>query len=650
MSCDLHEYCVNCKKKRRALTDGPISELTGKPTHKKGDFIIDCAGMPKNDNFIPNYKKVTANLSKDEIELAQTLYDPISWADYYLNWKPRVSKTGEQYQSLILRCSSKRKVLRLGRRLGKSEAMVIAILHYLFTNSPKVQRWDEDAKMYVDGFSTVLVLTPYLSQVKLIFNRIRQLLERNPGLQNEIKRDVSTPYHVIELHNGAKVLGFSSGAKGAEAVRGQKADFIILDEMDYLSPEDIESVIALMMEHSGVRILASSTPSGKREYFYSFCMENMSFKEFYYASTANPAWGPKMEAELRNFYKTEIGWQHEIMAEFGEAATGVFQHKYIMAAKDEYIYEDMTPQKGWTYSIGIDWNDTENGTKICVVGWDPSKQIFKVVDKRTVQKAGWTQTAAIQELININRLWQASFIYVDEGYGSTQIEIIKQFGLDAMRDTHAHSRTDENLKNVVGINSSSTVEIYDPVTGEPIKKRMKPYIVENAVRRFEQGVIKFPETDEVLAEQLGGYNIVKVSASGMPVYEAVNGDHDLDALMLALLAFQMELSELANRNYSTDISFSGRIGEGLNEKVDSTISESQNRNQNLSPQAPAIRTDYGLSLIEQLPAANHTINRQGRIMNSPEDFNNDDYKVPRRRDKRSSFMRRGGVRTRRSNF
>ena len=322
MGCSvLHEYCKGCKNTRLALKDGPISEITGTVTHKKGDFIVDCKGIPGDDKFIPNFDKVVKNFdTPEEIELAQSLYDPILWADKNLGWKPRVSKQEEEYQSLILRCSSKRKVLRLGRRLGKSEAMVIAILHYLYTNSPKIQRWDEDSQMFVDGFSTILVLTPYLSQVKLIFNRIRELLDRNPELKSEVKRDVSTPYHMIELFNGAKVVGFSSGAKGAEAVRGQKADFIILDEMDYLSPEDIESVVALMMEHSEVKILASSTPSGRREYFYSFCQENMSFKEFYYASTANPAWGPKMEAELRQFYKTEIGWSHEIMAEFGEAA------------------------------------------------------------------------------------------------------------------------------------------------------------------------------------------------------------------------------------------------------------------------------------------------------------------------------------------
>lgn len=653
MECfeNLHDFCKGCQKNRRADRDGPDSSITGQPTHLKGDFIIDCHGIPGDDKFIPNYDKVVEanNFSEEEVDLAQTLYDPISWAETNLSWKPRIANTGEEYQALTLRCSSKRKVLRMGRRLGKTETMVISILHYLFTNSPKIQRWDKDAKMYVDGFSTILVLTPYLSQVKLIFNRMRELLARNPQLENEVKKDVSTPHHVLELYNGAKVVGFSSGAKGAEAVRGQKADYIILDEMDYLSTEDIESVVALMMEHSEVKILASSTPSGRREYFYSFCEERMDFKQFYYPSMCNPSWGPKMEAELRGFYRTEVGWQHEILAEFGEAATGVFQHKYVHAAKEEYKYDEMTPQNTWSYSIGIDWNDAENGTKIMVVGWDPKHEIFRIVDSQSVGRAGWTQLTAIDKLIQLNRLWRPDYIYVDEGYGATQIEVIKSYGLDAMRRDDDNAKADQHLKNVVAINFSSKVETYDPITGEPLKKMMKPFMVENAVRRFEQQQIKLSEFDDSLMDQLGGYMIAKVNASGQPVYEAMNGDHDLDALMMALLAFQMELSEFTNRSYSTDITFSGRMGEALAnpDKPGSLAGES--RQESLSPQQPNERNTHSGSVLG-LPAGNHNMNRNVRVMNSPEDFNNDDYRTPRRRDQRKGFLKRGGQRTRRSSF
>jgi len=623
--CNLHEVCVECKKLRLAKKDGPRGEKDNKPLYKVGEFIIQCDDIPANNQFIPKYEKVTSKLNPEEIEMAQGLYDPIIWAKDKLNWEPRKSKDGEEYQKNILRCSSKRKVMRLGRRLGKTELLVINILHYLFNNSPKVQRWDKELMKWVEGFSTILVLTPYLSQQKLIFNRIRQLIGKKSELQNEIKRDVSTPYHEIELYNGARVVGFSSGAKsgsGAETSRGQKADLLILDEMDYLNEKDMETVIALLMEHGDVRLICSSTPSGRRGYFYSFCEDKMDFKEFHYTSMVNPAWSPRMEAELREYYKTEMAWQHEILAAWGEAITSVFQNKYVQHAMEEYRYEDMSPEKDWVYSIGVDWNDTENGTKLCVTGWDSNFGIFKVVDKITVQKVGWTQLKAIDELIKLNRIWQPQYIYLDEGYGNTQIEVIKQYGLDARYRKDTNAKIDQNLTDVKGINFSSKIETFDPISSEPIKKMVKPFMVENTVRRFEQAQIKFSIYDEVLHKQLLGYEIVRVSASGAPVYQAsVDGDHELDALMLSLLAFQLELSEFTNRKYSTDISFSGRIGEPQNAASGPVQQGQPAKIQSLSPQAPETRTYYSdFSMFVKIPALN--VVKPNRVY-SPEAFNND---------------------------
>lgn len=643
----LHDYCIGCKKTRIAKKEGPLNSDTGLPLYKTGDFIVDCTGITTNNKFIPQYDRVTKTLTPEEIDIAQGLYDPVIWAKQKLNWEPRKSREGLEYQKLVLRCDAKRKVLRQGRRTGKTEEMVISILHYLFTNSPKVQRWDKEREMWVDGFATVLVLTPYLSQVKLIFNRIRQLLEKNQELQNEVKKDVSTPFHCIELYNGVKVVGFSSGAKsggGANTVRGQKADFIVLDEMDYLNEEDIDTVMALLMEHGDVRLLASSTPSGRREYFYNFCVNRMDFKEFYFKSDVNPAWGPKMEAELRETYNTEIAWQHEILAEFGEAATSVFQNKYVSDAQQDYRYADMLPQNGWSYSIGIDWNDTKNGTKLCVLGWDPKHSIFRVVDKTTVQKVGWTQISAVNELIRLNRKWKATFVYVDAGYGAMQIEVIKQYGLEAFHGKEEFSKVDSVLKDVVGINFSSKIETYDPVTSEPIKKLMKPFMVENAVRRFEQDQIKFSLYDEVLHKQLIGYQINKISAAGVPVYEAgLDGDHDLDALMLAMLAFQLEMSEFINPKYSTNITFSGRIGEPLSGANSNPALAGEQRE--LTPQTPHERTEYNNSSLYSLPAANHL--GEGRRIYSVEAFNSDERGLKKRK---SGLIKRGSQRTRRSSF
>lgn len=574
---ELHEFCNDCVKTRCALRDGPVSESTGAPLYNKGDFIVNCGGIPANDKYIPFQEKVIQKLqdqsgeevSDEMIEEIKLNYDLVRWAKHYLDWDPRSSIDGLEYQALILNCSAKRKVLRCGRRLGKSEVLIVWALYKLFTHSPQASRWDAHTKKWEEGFSTIMFVAPYLSQVKDFFTRLRNFIEKNPELQAEIKTDVSTPFFKLELKSGMKILGFSAGSSGASSVRGQKADIIILDEMDYLEQEALDTIVALLMEHNDVELLAASTPSGRREYFYEFCVENMEYKEFFFPSMCNPSWGPRMEAELRNLYRTEIAWLHEIEAKFGESDASVFQYKYIMDATKKYPLMAEGPREGCLYSLGCDWNDSKNGTKIRIVEFDPSTSKLRAVDVSSVQKAGWTQTLAVSEVVRMNRKWRCDYVYVDAGHGAMQIEVLRKYGQDAQmrRDEWAH--TDMTLIETKAINFSSKIEIFDPISGLPQKQSMKPYMVESVVRKFESNSIEISTEDEVLIKQLTGYHIARVAASGAPVYESgPSGDHDLDALMLGVLGFEIELSQFTNRKYSYSVAIAPAIGTTGNKNIE----------------------------------------------------------------------------------
>lgn len=568
----LAEFCLKCVNTRVATIDGPVNTDTGKPLYKKGDFIIDCKGIPDEHKYIPKQDALLKKLEKDsgepvsdaEIYDLKAMYDAVLWAEKYLGWKPRKSIKGEQYQANILRCSSKRKVLRCGRRLGKSEVMLIWAMFRLFNNSPREKRWDAHRQEWVKGFGSILFLAPYLSQVKDFFARMKDMLEANPELNAEVESFVATPYYKVVLKSGMTISGFSAGSSGATSVRGQKADFIMMDEMDYLKAEDIDTIMALLMEHNDVEMIAASTPSGRREYFYDFCSQRMDFKEFFYPSMANPSWGPRMEAELRASYRTEIAWQHEILAEFGEAATSVFQFGLLEKAMVPYKYEDIVRNPDSVYSMGIDWNDTENGTKIRIVEYNPKDGHIRCVASSTIQKAGWVQTSAVQEALRMNRIWNCNYIYVDCGYGATQIELLRKIGQDAQMRKDQWAHLDMNFINTKGINFSEKIDIFDPVSGLPKKMHMKPFIVESTVRFFERQMVQFSSEDEILLKQLHGYSIAKISASGMPVYEAgPAGDHDLDAFMLAIVALEIELGEYTKQHFTANIGFSGNFGQSI---------------------------------------------------------------------------------------
>ena len=73
--------------------------------------------------------------------------------------------------------------------------------------------------------------------------------------------------YTVELKNGSTILGFTTGASsgsGAASIRGQRADAIYMDEIDYMGDNDYSTVAMIAGERADISICASSTPTGKR--------------------------------------------------------------------------------------------------------------------------------------------------------------------------------------------------------------------------------------------------------------------------------------------------------------------------------------------------------------------------------------------------
>jgi len=515
--------------------------------YKDEGFKVKCQGICEADDLLP--EEVRLLYDEEEIEMAESLYNSVIWAKRNFGWEPRVSKDGIEYQEMMLRCTSRRKALRLGRQSGKTEAICVLMLFRAFVN--------ENYK--------ILVITPYRSQIELIFKRIKELIYQSPDLQNSVKREVANPYHEIELFNGSYIRGFTSGSKtsqGAGAVRGQPADMIVLDEADYLTTDDINAVVAILNSRPHCELYASSTPTGRREHFYRWCQESPHFKEFHFPSYVIPHWNDELEMELRAAL-TEAGYIHEILAEFGEEEEGVFQVKFRELAEATYEYADIQPDHNqYLFGMGVDWNSSNIGTEIYIAAWD--RQIKRFIGARayTVSRIGWTQTVAMEKIKELNRIWKPAFIYVDEGYGATQVEVMKQWSIGQRQNKsldHPDCRLGEILKP---INFSSNVEIPDPLSNKMIKKDTKSYMIENAVRMFEREIFIFPKSDATLKKQLAGYVILRRTPLGKPVFgprEDRIGDHRLDALMLAFLGFHMEFSDLVKRQFIYQVAFASNL-------------------------------------------------------------------------------------------
>jgi len=422
-------------------------------------------------------------------------------------------------------------------------------------NEQGYKKKDENGN-FIKTPTRVLIITPRQSHADNIMNEIIGFLKRTPELQSEIKGKVrKTPYYIIEFNNGSwiKCLTAGTGTAGAGmSIRGFSAEMLVMDEANYLGAAELKAALAILVTNRNTQLRVSSTPRGLQDFFWKWCMRDPVYKEFWFPTPLLPHWKSQKSA-IYSDVQTMDDFQHEYMASFSAPDSGVFAPNLILRAQQPYYYDQCYPQLGRQYAIGVDWN-INAGNEIVVTEYDRLKDVYRVVEAVNVPKSEWTQTKALDKIIELVKKWQPFALYVDEGNGGTQIEVLKETSLKSK------DRIVCGIKDILtSYNFSSNIVIKDPETQEIKKKPAKPFLVQNAVRRFEEGVIELSANDAMLIEQLGNYIVKRVSSSGKPIYamdKQALGDHRLDAFMLSLVAFRLELGEDArNFNAVSDVNF-----------------------------------------------------------------------------------------------
>lgn len=464
--------------------------------------------------------------------------DPITWARNFLDVSPRV------YQILILRHPSLRKVLRAGRRLGKSFSMAIQLLHYSYTHK--------------DG--RCLVVAPMKSHVELIYQEVLRLAAKSEVVMSSIVRKVTSPQFLIQFSNGSTIRFFTSGMRSggkSDVARGQEAHVIVLDEMDYMHADDLDALYAMLQKTAEDQpdklMIGASTPTGRRERFWEWC-NSSRFKEFWFPSYCNPYFSKEQEEEFREQYAPSA-YRHEIEADWGEDSEGVYPRKFIDKAFISPGW-DYTPELTSARSfhvIGVDWDKYGAGTNIVVLevcsdNYEDARFRGKVrvSYREEISKSEYTLTKAVDRIIQLNQLLNPKHIYVDRGFGEVQVELLRKHGVE-----FPQSKLKERVK---GISFAESVEVRDPYTKLMIKKEVKPYMVDNLRQFLEKENIVFSEHDEELYMQLISYVVVRTTSSGRPVFEAGGSavDHAHDALILGLLAITQNYGEFSKANFATN--------------------------------------------------------------------------------------------------
>jgi replicative DNA helicase len=506
-------------------------------------------------------------LTKEEQALYDLNMDRCKWARAYLrdpnNPRKAFSLKGRDYQKEVLEAEGKRQVWRMGRRVGKTVILCVRALH----------------RAFIESNCHIVFVTPYESQIRVIFDdTIRPMIVDSPLISASVPKIRRSPYEIL-FSNGSKISGLTAGTRSGQhgdVIRGMSAKLLILDEADYLSPKSIGTIMALLATSPDTELIASSTPTGRREWFYDICtnpkLDNL-YKRFHFPSSVSPNWTSNIEHEFRTTLPIE-DYTHEFDAEFGSEAQGVFHPDYIDASLRFYDYKDTPLRKtpGNIRIIGVDWNEAKNGVQIVVTeavkhptkfqfyeeNEDRSRgkkyeEIvegkFMVIDHVEIHDKEFTQNKAIITIMRMMAEYNVDHLYVDEGHGSFNVE-----------ELMLRSRKTPQLemkKKLRALNMSSKLKIRDPQTKKWEDKPIKPYMVSSARNYLEKDLVILPKHEDYeigLIGQMRAYIIVRITDKGHPTYSAIN-DHALDAWMFSMLAFTQEYSELTSQKLARNIKY-----------------------------------------------------------------------------------------------
>lgn len=409
----------------------------------------------------------------------------------------------------------------------------------------------------------VLIATPYESQCRLLMTRLNELIDNSPMVKAKKISSTKSPYE-IHFKGDSRIVAFTTGAssnQGGNSIRGQRSDLILVDEMDYLGDNDFDNLLMLCAERPSIKMIVSSTPSGKRGAFYSICTDpNSAFSQHYHPSTHNPLYNEQMELEFRQTL-TQVAYDHEVLALFGDEVNGVFDKNCLdkAIAFDNYAYDELDEAQlmqienaGGDYPmmylpiagkfkpnvfrcIGCDWDKYAATSSIVILDYDTRAEKFRVIKRVIVSRSEYSYDAAVQTIIKLNEIYNPSWIYCDRGAGEYQIERLHIYG-----DEHPES----GLKNKVkGWQFANKISVPDPVKKTTSEHPLKPFMVNSLALQIERNNLILSPYDQVLYKQLIDYQVVRISQSGQPVYSDKD-EHCVDSLGLAMLAFTLEFPSI----------------------------------------------------------------------------------------------------------
>lgn len=221
----------------------------------------------------------------------------------------------DPWQAAVLRSPASQQLLLCSRQAGKSTISAVLAVHRAVFGDDR----------------TVLLLSPSLRQSLELFRKSMQVyVDAGEPIGAVVENKLT-----LELRNGSRIVSLPGSE---QTVRGfSSVDTLVVDEAA-LVDDKLYLAIRPMLAVSQGRLLALSTPRGKRGWFFRAWAEGGSewhrtlVKATDIPHRIPPDW---LEAERRNMPRADF--EQEFMAVFGEMEDAVFSHDDIVAMRDDTI-------------------------------------------------------------------------------------------------------------------------------------------------------------------------------------------------------------------------------------------------------------------------------------------------------------------------
>jgi hypothetical protein len=217
----------------------------------------------------------------------------------------------DAWQTALLRRPAPRVLMLCSRQSGKSTVAAGLALR---------------EALLIPG-SLVLLLSPTLRQSGELFRA------RVMSLYNALGRPVAALRETqltLELANGSRVVSLPGEEGGIRGYSG--VALLVIDEAARVA-DDLLAAVRPMLAVSGGRLLALSTPFGKRGWFHAEWTGPGAWERVYVTAEQCPRIDPAFLAEERRSLGERV-YAAEYLCEFSEASGAVFSEAEIMACLD----------------------------------------------------------------------------------------------------------------------------------------------------------------------------------------------------------------------------------------------------------------------------------------------------------------------------